>query len=93
MRRGRWLKALAVAIGILVLIAGGWYFGVKLPAEHQVAEQAREIGEILPRQMRNELDRILALSKVDEAKQQARALFTEGEAAVKAGTPRRPDKS
>ena len=85
MRRGRWLKALAVAIGILVLIAGGWYFGVKLPAEHQVAEQAREIGEILPRQMRNELDRILALSKVDEAKQQARALFTEGEAAVKAG--------
>jgi hypothetical protein len=84
-RRGRWLKALAVAIGILVLIAGGWYFGVKLPAERQVAEQAREIGEILPRQMRNELDRILALSKVDEAKQQARALFTEGEAAVKAG--------
>jgi uncharacterized protein DUF6384 len=84
-RRGRWLKALAVVIGILAVIAGGWYFGVKLPAERQVAEQAREIGETLPRQMRNEFDRILALSKVDEAKQQARALFTEGEAALKAG--------
>jgi Family of unknown function (DUF6384) len=84
-RRGRWLKALAIIIGILVVIGGGWYFGVKLPAERQVAEQAREIGETLPRQMRNELDRILALSKVDEAKQQARALFTEGEAALKAG--------
>jgi Family of unknown function (DUF6384) len=87
-RRGRWLKALAVVIGILALIVGGWYFGVRLPAERQVAEQAREIGETLPRQMRNELDRILALSKVDEAKQQARALFTEGEAALKAGDAR-----
>jgi hypothetical protein len=84
-RRGRWLKALAVVIGVLVAAAGAWYFGVQLPAERQVAEQAREIGETLPRQMRNELDRILALSKVDDAKQQARALFTEGEAALKAG--------
>ena len=50
-RRGRWLKALAVAAGILAAVAGGWYFGVKLPAERQVAEQTREIGETLPRQL------------------------------------------
>lgn len=84
-RRGRWLKALAVTAGILAAIVGGWYFGVKLPAERQVAEQAREVGETLPRQMRNELDRILAVSKVDDAKQQARALFGEAEAALKVG--------
>src|SRR5512144_2981355 len=64
-RRGRWLKALAVAAGILAALIGGWYFGVKLPAERQVAEQAREIGETLPRQLRSERDRILAVSKVD----------------------------
>ena len=84
-RRGRWLKALAVTAGIIAAIAGGWYFGVKLPADRQVAQQAREVGETLPRQMRKELDRILAVSKVDDAKQQARALFSEGEAALKAG--------
>ena len=83
-RRGRWLKALAITIGIFAALAGGWYFGVKLPADRQVAQQAREIGEILPRQMRNELDRVLALSKVEDAKQQARTLFAEGEAALKA---------
>ena len=81
-RRGRWLKALAVAAGILAAVVGGWYFGVKLPAERQVAEQTREIGETLPRQLRSERDRILAVSKVDEAKQQANGLFTEGEAAL-----------
>jgi len=40
-RRGRWLKGLALAIGILAVAAGGWYFAVKLPAEQQLAEQAR----------------------------------------------------
>jgi hypothetical protein len=84
-RRGRWLKALAVAAGILVAVAGGWYFGVKLPAERQVAEQTREITEILPRQLQIERDRVLAVSKVEEGKQQARALAADGEAALKAG--------
>jgi hypothetical protein len=84
-RRGRWLKALAVAAGILVAVGGGWYFGVKLPAERQVAEQTREITEILPRQLQIERDRVLAVSKVEEAKQQARALAADGEAALKGG--------
>ena len=84
-RRGRWLKALAVSAGILAAIAGGWYFGVKLPAERQVAEQTREIKETLPRQLQTELDRVLAVSKVDSAKQQARALAADSQEAVKAG--------
>jgi uncharacterized protein DUF6384 len=84
-RRGRWLRALAVAAGILAAVAGGWYFGVKLPAERRVTEQTREITEILPRQFQSERDRVLAVSKVDEAKQQARALAEDGEAALKAG--------
>ena len=83
--RGRWLKALAIAAGILVAIAGGWYVGVKLPAERQVAEQTRELTETLPRQLQAERDRVLAVSKVEEAKQQARALAADGEAALKAG--------
>jgi hypothetical protein len=84
-RRGRWLRALAVATGILAAVAGGWYFGVKLPAERQVAEQTREIKETLPRQLQTELERVLAVSKVDSAKQQARALAADGQEAVKAG--------
>jgi hypothetical protein len=84
-RRGRWLKGLAVAAGILAAVAGGWYFGVKLPAERQVAEQTREITETLPRQLQTELDRVLAVSKVEQAKQQARALAADGQAALKAG--------
>jgi hypothetical protein len=84
-RRGRWLKALAVAAGILAAVAGGWYFGVKLPAERRVAEQSREITETLPRELQAERDRVLAVSKVEEAKQRARALAADGEAALKAG--------
>src|SRR5512147_833643 len=84
-RRGGWLKALAVAAGILAAVAGGWYFGVKLPAERQVAQQTREITETLPRQLQTERDRVLAVSKVDEAKRQAHELAADGEAALKAG--------
>jgi Family of unknown function (DUF6384) len=84
-RRGRWLKALAVAAGILAAVVGGWYFGVKLPAERQVAEQTREITETMPRQLQTELDRVLAVSKVEQAKQQARELAADGQAALKAG--------
>ena len=84
-RRGRWLKGLAVAAGILAAVAGGWYFGVKLPAERQVAEQTREITETLPRQLQTELDRVLVVSKVEQAKQQARELAADGQAALKAG--------
>ena len=84
-RRGRWLKGVAIAAGILALVAGGWYFGVTLPAEREVAQQAREISETLPRQIRTEVERITAVSKVDEATQQARALALEAQAALRAG--------
>lgn len=84
-RRGRWLRALAIAAGVLAAVAGGWYFAVKLPAERQVAEQTREITETLPRQLQTERDRVLAVSKVEQAKQQARELAADGQAALKAG--------
>jgi hypothetical protein len=84
-RRGRWLKAIAITAGILAVIAGGWYFGVKLPAEQEAAQQAREISDTLPRQLRTEVEHIAAISKVDAATQRARALAAEGEAALKAG--------
>jgi len=84
-RRGRWLKGLALAIGILAVAGGGWYFAVKLPAERQLAEQTREVGEILPRQLKAEFERVLAVSKVDQAKQEARALASDGAAALAAG--------
>jgi hypothetical protein len=83
--RERWLRALAIAAGILAAIVGGWYVGVKLPAERQLAQQTRELTETLPRQLQAERDRVLAVSKVEEAKQQARALAADGEAALKAG--------
>ena len=86
-RRRRWLKGVAIAAGILALVAGGWYFGVKLPAEREVAQQAREIAETLPRQIRTEVERITAVSKVDQATQQARALAAEAQAALRAGDP------
>jgi uncharacterized protein DUF6384 len=83
--RGRWLKALAIAAGIVAAIVGGWYVGVKLPAERQLAQQTRELTETLPRQLQTERDRVLAISKVEQAKQQARALVADGQAALQAG--------
>lgn len=84
-RRGKIFKVFAICAGILAALAGGWYFGVKLPAERQLAEQAREIAETLPRQVQTELNRILQISKVDTAKEQARALAASADAALKAG--------
>ncbi len=84
-RRGKIFKVFAICAGILAALAGGWYFAIKLPAERQVAEQAREISETLPRQVQTELNRILQVSKVDTAKDQARALAAAADAALKAG--------
>jgi hypothetical protein len=84
-RRRRWLRGLAIAAGIVLAAGGGWYFGVKLPAERQLAAETREIRETLPRQLTNELERVLAVSRVDLASQQARALTADGMAAVTAG--------
>lgn len=84
-RRGRLLRILALCVGVVAAVAGGWYFGLKLPAERQAAEQAKELTENLPRQVRTELDRILQLSKIDSAKEQARSLAAAADAAIRAG--------
>jgi hypothetical protein len=84
-RRKRWGKAVAIGIVLLAVVAGGYYFGVKRPEQRQMAEQAEALTVGLPRQFAGELERIKAVSQVDQAVQAAERLVTEGTAAAKAG--------
>lgn len=84
-RRKTWGTALAIGIVVLGVAGAGYYYGVKLPAESQVAERTEALTVELPRQFDAELDRIKAVSQVDRANDMAERLVAEGIAAAKAG--------
>ncbi len=84
-RRKRWGKVLAIAVVVLAVIGGGYYYGVKRPAERQVAEQTEALTVGLPGEFAAELERIETVSRVDRANEVAERLVAEGMAAAKAG--------
>ncbi len=84
-RRKTWGKVLTIGVIVLAVAGAGYYYGIKLPAERQVAEQTEALTVGLPRQFAAELDRIKAVSQVDRAVDVAERLAAEGGAAAKAG--------
>ncbi len=73
-RRNRLMKVVAVAAVLLAAVAGGWYFGLRLPEERRVAAEQRELAQTIPQQTRTELERAVTLSKEPDATQKARDL-------------------
>ena len=84
-RRGRILKVMAVALGLIAAGGGAWYFGVKLPEEQRIAAEQRELAETLPQRAARERERVLALAKEEKAKTQAQTLSSGIDAALVAG--------
>ena len=83
--RWRWLKGTAIALAVLAVLGGGYWFAVERPAQQAAAERGRELAETLPRGLDAEHRRIIAVSRVDAATDRAATLAAEGEAAVTAG--------
>jgi len=84
-RRKSWGKMAAIGLVVLAVAGAGYYFGVKRPAERQLAEQTEALAVGLPREFAAELERIEAVSQVDRANEVAERLVAEGMAAAKAG--------
>ena len=84
-RRKRWGMVLAIGLVVLAVLGGGYYFGVKRPAEQRMAEQTEALTVGLPREFAAELDRVKAVSQQDRAVEAAERLVAEGLAAAKAG--------
>lgn len=83
--RARWGRPAAYALGAVLLLGGGWWFGVHLPAERARVAERQELEEGLPRALQAELARIQAAMGDAAALDRARRLAAEGEAAASAG--------
>lgn len=83
--RARWGRGLAFGLGAILLAGGGWWFGVRLPAERAQIAQQEELSTGIPSALRAERERIAATAQSPELLGQAGRLVTEGEAAARAG--------
>jgi hypothetical protein len=83
--RARWRRAALFALGALLLLGGGWWFGVHLPAERERAALQAELSTGLPAALRAERERVLAATRDPQARAEADRLVAEGEAAARAG--------
>ncbi len=82
--RARWGAMAGIALGVVLLGAGGWYFGAHLPAQREAAAIQQELATGLPAALRAEHGRVAAAGH-REATAEADRLLREGEAAVRAG--------
>jgi len=82
--RGRWGRPLGMALLALLLLGGGWWFGVHLPEERARIAEQQELQDI-PRMLQAERERVLAATQDASARQHADRLVAEGEAAARAG--------
>ncbi|HEY8614186.1 MAG TPA: DUF6384 family protein, partial [Roseomonas sp.] len=83
--RGRWGRSLIFALGAVLLLGGGWWFGVHIPAERERVAQQEELTTGIPAALRAERERVAATTQAPEVLAQADRLVTEGEAAARAG--------
>ena len=84
--RAAWGRVFGFVLLGVLLVGGGWWFGVRLPSERrQIAEQ-RELTTGLPQALAAEVDRVKAATSVAEVRAQADRLAAEGQAAARAGS-------
>lgn len=82
--RGRWLKPLALALGIAAFGAAAYEFGVAAPAKASAAKARIELTETLPRELDAAYRNALALAADDEAKAEVEAERAEAARAISA---------
>jgi hypothetical protein len=83
--RGRWGRPAGLALAALLLLGGGWYLGLHLPAERARIAEQQELAEGLPRALAAEHARVRAATRAAPALERADRLLAEGEAAARAG--------
>jgi hypothetical protein len=83
--RARWGRTLLFTLGAVLLLGGGWWFGVHLPAERARVAQQEELSTGIPTALRAERGRVAATTQAPEILGQADRLVSEGEAAARAG--------
>ncbi len=81
--RARWGAMAGIALGVLLLGLGGWFFGAHLPAQREAAAVQQELATGLPAALRAERERVAATGN-REALAEADRLLREGEAAARA---------
>lgn len=83
--RARWGRPAGIGLGALLLLGGGWYLGVHLPAERARVAEQQELAEGLPRALAAEHARVRAATRAAPALERADRLLAEGQAAARAG--------
>ena len=84
--RARWGRPALFAFLALLLLGGGWWFGMHLPAERERAALQAELSTGLPNALRAERERVFAATALPEARAEADRLVAEGETAARAGS-------
>ncbi len=85
--RKRIISRVLAIVAALVLVWGGYYFGIERP-RLVAAENARvELAEMLPKSLNASYAAVLRDAKVDEARTQAVQILADGKAAVARGEP------
>jgi hypothetical protein len=84
--RGRWGRRLGYTLLALVVLAGGWMFGIELPAERARVAAEQELSTGLPQALQAAVGRIQAATRDPGILAQADRLAAEGNAAARAGS-------
>jgi hypothetical protein len=83
--RARWGRPAGLALGALLLLGGGWYLGLHLPAQRAALAERQELSDGLPRALAAEQQRIAAVTRNADIIARADRLLAEGQTAARAG--------
>jgi hypothetical protein len=86
--RGRWGRPVVLGLLALLLVGGGWWFGVHLPAQQARIAEQQELSTGLPRALAAASGQVQAATRNPEVLSQADRLVAEGNAAARAGSLR-----
>ena len=80
--RDRWLKPLALVMGLAAFGTAAYHFGVTVPEQQQAERVEVELNETLPAQLKLALGRATDVAATDEARTQIETIYQDGLAAV-----------